>query len=568
MSNAWTDWNQNARIDAAEAEIAAQRRARTRLAEQLREQHGTLQAQLDRLTQAFVALLEHEDIRGELAQHADAAAVRRYAREVVATLVVTGRSTVRTVAEPPDVPGYWLAAAVRGVARDTGERPDREEARRLLEEAVRRDPRRTAAFLTLLDCQTREARWSSGAHLAAVLPGAPSARAAGEVGGTVDGRGGDLVVDRVQRQVWRAVAEGRLGPDALHRLDAALDEALAALDPTQVDQALAARLDGDGPPTAEAAAGRLSRLRAILEGSDPDAVAAAEAADAEARGARRIHLLGFGADASDAARHGRDGRDGRDGQGPDDAEDPLADVLRDLVDAGSPAEGDILLRMAEARQQLGYADADRGSGDPSGSAGALLDLLLDDLTTATPEPGTGPHGVALRVLTPSIDRVARGLEVEAGVPAPSSQPVTIGREQVEVGSDGRAPGWEERARAHAASVHRTPAWRRPAAAALLVVGVVGAVLGVAVDGPYFLLALLGLVAAGGLALHDHSERRAAAEESARMVERTGRQVEETGRELAAAQQAQVAGMATASAEMQRIRALLAAPRQPVGSSVG
>ncbi|WP_278258078.1 hypothetical protein [Nocardioides convexus] len=61
----WTDWTQNRRIADAEEALDAERRARSRLSEQMRQQQGNLQGRLDRLTRAMVALIEHEDIRAE-----------------------------------------------------------------------------------------------------------------------------------------------------------------------------------------------------------------------------------------------------------------------------------------------------------------------------------------------------------------------------------------------------------------------------------------------------------------------------------------------------------------------
>ena len=104
-SNYWTDRRQNQRIEEAEAQLASERRARNRLAQQMREQQGNLQGQIQRLTTALVALIEHEDIRAELGQYSDAANCRRYARDVVATVVVTGGAALRGSVVPREVPG-------------------------------------------------------------------------------------------------------------------------------------------------------------------------------------------------------------------------------------------------------------------------------------------------------------------------------------------------------------------------------------------------------------------------------------------------------------------------------
>jgi len=96
MSQPWESWwyggdrydrETNRRIADIEASQSA---ARSRLASQMAKQQGNLQGQIDRLTEAFVAMVEYEDIRGELNEHADAAGNRKYAREIVPNLVVTG----------------------------------------------------------------------------------------------------------------------------------------------------------------------------------------------------------------------------------------------------------------------------------------------------------------------------------------------------------------------------------------------------------------------------------------------------------------------------------------------
>ena len=124
MSDFWTDWSQNKRIRETEDQIAAvsraNARARSQLAAQMRDQHGNLQAQIDRLTKAFVAMVDYEDIRGELNEYADAAAIRRFARSVIAATMAGGFG-LSTIPVPADATDYWLHPATRGLTgRDQG----------------------------------------------------------------------------------------------------------------------------------------------------------------------------------------------------------------------------------------------------------------------------------------------------------------------------------------------------------------------------------------------------------------------------------------------------------------
>ncbi|MEJ7563038.1 MAG: hypothetical protein WKF45_11020, partial [Ilumatobacteraceae bacterium] len=58
----------------------------------MRKQTGDLQAQIDQLRTALVAAIELQTMQGQLAEYADAAAARRYARDIVALLAAGPRS--------------------------------------------------------------------------------------------------------------------------------------------------------------------------------------------------------------------------------------------------------------------------------------------------------------------------------------------------------------------------------------------------------------------------------------------------------------------------------------------
>lgn len=468
----WTDWKQNRRLEEAEAQLDAERSARSRLADQMRTQQGNLQGQIDRLTRAFVALVEHEDIRAELGQYADAAACRRYAREVVSTVVATGAAALRGAAEPEDVPGYWLAPAARGIVRIAqGETGGPE----LLAEAAHRDPRRTTLLLTLLGALTRDPRWTAGTDLARVLPDRPE-------------------VTYAQRQVWLAVAEGRLAPDG-DALATALRAQVAATGSAGLDE-VAAWLEEIAPPdprhlAVERATAQLAALQQVLAGGGvaPAAALTTDPTDVPAESP---------------------------------PEDPLADCVRSLVDEGSPGEAEILDRMATVRADLGFIDDRAASLAPawSGTAGDVVRLLLDDL--AQP-PGSPRHDLARKALAPTLGRIGDELAAQAAVPPPETRTVEVAGEVLTVTRDGVSGDWP--GRVGAAIERRHPVDRRllPGGGALLALAVVLAGLGFVAAG-WFVLAGAALVGGGTLVGTALLRRRALTETRTSTLAATERRI--------------------------------------------
>ncbi|WP_141014903.1 hypothetical protein [Nocardioides sambongensis] len=512
MSDYWTDWGQNRRLAEAEAALSNERHARSLLAAQMRRQQGDLQAQLDRLTRAFVALLEHEDIRAELSQHTGAADTRRYAGDVVASVIVTGNGPTHQVSVPPDVPGYWLAAATAALATATGAGPGPTGAD-LLEEARRRDARRTSSLLTLVDLQARRVEWSRGRLGEALALGTEASV--------------------LQRQLWLGIAEERLDADAVSTLAASLSAALDAVPAADVDAALVAALSGPtGPRTSEYDA-QVLRLRAL-----------AGCLRGEGAGDRRS-----------APTRGRDTPAETDEGSVEQSEDPLATCTLALIGQGSPAEADILTRMAEVRGELGYDDSATRRIDVDAPAGTVADLLVGDLTRSTPTPGSGAHGVALRVLTPALLRVTDQLEAEATRPAPRSVDVRFRDDAVTVTPSGADDGtWRERA---ARTIpDRSVRWTAPTAAACLVVAVVCGGLGFG-NGAWFLLAALALGAAGGVLYTRSSIRQDVAASRRHAVARWEREIDRTAEQLRSTQETQAAAATSAVSTAAAIRGVLA-----------
>lgn len=511
--NYWTDWNQDKRIDETAQQLAAERRARSRLSEQMRNQQGNLQGQIDRLTRALVALVEHEDIRAELGQYADAAACRRYAREVVSTVVVTGGAALRGSVEPADVPGYWLAAAARGVAAIAQGEARGED---LLVEARHRDPHRTALFLSLLGAQTRDARWGTG-NLTSVLPDQPT-------------------VTAVQRQLWLAVADGRLAPtdiDAPAALAAALTQQVAAVGAPGVERVRewltqeAATSPGELPT--EQAAGQLNALRRVLT-SGPRAA------------------TNGGSTASDATADHTAA----------ESEDPLADCLRSLVDQGSPAEGDILDRMATVRVDLGFLDERSATmaADWSAPAGEVVDLLLADLRAPI---DSSVALLALRVLTPTFAALADDLGRRSAEPAATSHQVHVGGETINVTATGATSAWQAPVSAGVAKRHPVNPLLVPIGVGLVIVGVVCLGLTFVARG-FLVLAVAGILGGGGALFAALRERRDLQEAQVATARSTERSIEQASARLVSEQERSAAATRNAQEHLRAVKEALAVPQ--------
>ena len=173
----------------------------------MRKQTGDLQAQIDQLRTALVAAIELQTMQGQLAEYADAAAARRYARDIVALLAAGPRDDTGPPIVPTDVPSYWLPPAVRAVVARTSS--DDAEADELVDVARGRDPERTDRFLTLLAGVLRRADLANG--LEAQLPRTAK-------------------VTSIQRALWTAVAEGRYGDGASDVFVRRLRAAVASTD--------------------------------------------------------------------------------------------------------------------------------------------------------------------------------------------------------------------------------------------------------------------------------------------------------------------------------------------------
>jgi hypothetical protein len=182
------DWRQDRKLEELGSTLARVRgelsTANTTLKAQLASVTGSLEERITRLSRAFDAFVELSDVRAVLAMFTDTALVRYHARALVTSLV---ESTDAPGASPPDVPGYWLSAAVRVArARYAGDEPVAAD----LTEALRLDDVRTGTFLALL---------------AALAPGAGSTPGADEetLAEALGRFSADGPITGAQRLLWR-----------------------------------------------------------------------------------------------------------------------------------------------------------------------------------------------------------------------------------------------------------------------------------------------------------------------------------------------------------------------------
>lgn len=447
------DNEQRERIESLEESLQHQTQ---RLRSQLAKAQGNLESRLSALARAFDAFVELSDVRAELTLHGDAAVARHRVRGFLTDILAGRAATLRV----DDVPGYWLVSAARALdALIAGDQPGAVEHTTTATEI---DAPRSTLFLTattaLLDLPGMTA-----VQLADLLP------AAG---------GGATSVTHAQRAIWLAAAAGQFG--AAGR--AILRERLTALMSTasegdERDQWRAAvlRLDGakgaTGLPPQRRAAIALAALRAHCAGaldmtpasSDVDGTTAGEA-------------------------------------------DPLADIVRALLDEGSPAEIPLMRRSEELRR---IVESDATPPAPPQlwdvTAGTVAELVRADFAPGTP-PGrrSAAMWAARRWLTAVADDLAR----EATSEPPRTLTIRAAGHTVTVGPNGADPAQYAAAERHIAIAHQTSTRPR------LVAGIGGAIaVAVTVAGFATGLAWLGvlaLIGAGAAAMQLYNQTRTAA----------------------------------------------------------
>ncbi|PDP85345.1 hypothetical protein CQJ94_22835 [Glycomyces fuscus] len=442
----WIDYSQNRRIreledslDSAHYQMATERR---RMRSELSRVRGTLEQRLDRVSASLDAFIELSDVRAVLAMFDGAALARHRTLQML-----DGAPVARPDLE--DVPGYWLVPAALGLhALLEG---DTAAARVRFDEAARRDATRAGHFAALATALTSadHARVMDTAATADLLPRLPSPAEE---------------VTRGQRALWLLTADGSFGDDARQRL---LRSTLLAWTQERVGVPAAAALSalaGDSP-----SASRASRAKG------PGGLAR------RAEAARRITALREGV----ARVTALDGGEASSGAlAPDEVSAAfLGQTLRLLVEEGGPEEAPLLARARELRAVIESG----GEGGPpprwTDTVGTVASLLCDDMVRQD-----APHHRRTFALALQRSAVAEGAEElvrEAAAPVEDSTVLQTQGVRVTLSSHGAEARELERARTRLRERRRGTGSARTYAWGLL-----------AMTG---LLAVLGLVSAGGLA---------------------------------------------------------------------
>ncbi|TDE97609.1 hypothetical protein EXU48_05385 [Occultella glacieicola] len=485
----WYDLEQRRRISDLEASHHASQSSMRR---QMHRATTDLATRVNQLESALVAVVELEDTRERLTEHADAAATRRFAREVVAALPALGRADGAgqvTAVPPPDVPGYWLHPASRALAAELEPAVLQGSAdpEALLAEARRRDTFQTNQTIVCLAAMTGR---PERAHR--LLPELYPA--------------GDQVTDD-ELVIWRAVATGRFGEDAR----AGLVDALRRV--VQVD----------GPLTAE-----IERL--ALGGRRDTGVPAVDAGV----GLEKLHA--WVSSIVTAPVTGTPGES-------KSADDALADQLALLITRGAPGEEGILRRMVQIRGALaaiGVSDGPALPPTPDHTAvGSVRETVLGDLDPRPSGPrwrfqmlgGDGREDVtppdpehrlvALRVVAPAVAQLADRLVEKARTPPAQTDRVRLGR-GVEVTLTPTGPTsstWQKQV----VSTPPLPAWRRPTAIGLGVAAVLLGLLSIQAGPGIIVIGAIAAIAAGVIFYRDRSETarsQAEAQSQRQRAERT------------------------------------------------
>ena len=168
---------------------ARQHRDTSKLRSELHNLQGSLEARLNALTNAFVAFVELDGIRKQLAAFPQHAEARRCAFQDLQVLLDGGVPPMR-----PDVDGYWLPPAMSALRPDGSVDPEQAALAR------QRDPHAAPVFLA-----TAQAAFGAGEAVVAELPKLL----------TPDGQGSWA---EWQLLLWGATLRGAFGPAALTTL--------------------------------------------------------------------------------------------------------------------------------------------------------------------------------------------------------------------------------------------------------------------------------------------------------------------------------------------------------------
>ena len=450
----WYDRRQRRQLQ----EVAASSQERVRgLARRLDDQNASLEEQVDQLREAVVRIAELEDARDELRNFGEIADLRQWARQHLPRL---GRTDAPPPPLPDDVPTSWLHPALAAAVAETEGRSG--TARRLLDEAIRRE-RDTAAAFAIGMGAARE--WPDWVDVGQSVP-APL----------------DDAVDEFDEARWFALATGGVGRNPqvreLRRWLAALPE------------------DADLPPADDIAGTDLPIDRDTLV---RDAVVDATQVDPSEPAVEALAPLVASIDTASALPddHGRLG-------GPADHQAAGVRLAQLAVDEPSPGERAVLDRMAQSRSAISMLDDIDAPPEDIDVHTFLVERLVRDEPKAS-------RRTAAALLADAL----RAMNLDTGHPGPEpTSTVEVAGLDIELPDAGLPLGWTERVTEHVAAQHPTARWTIP----VLVLGVVIAIGGVAVVatvGPVgWALVGLGVVTALGAAIRrrrDTSSRAAAVE---------------------------------------------------------
>ena len=190
-----------AQAEALSASRVRQQRDTSKLRSELRTMQGSLEARLDALTNAFVAFVELDGIRKQLAAFPQHTEARRYAFQDLQVLLDGGIPPQR-----PDVDGYWLPPAMAALRPDGSVDPEQAALAR------QRDPHTAPVFLA-----TAQAAFGAGETVVAELP---KLLAPDDQGTWAEW----------QLLLWGATLRGAFGPAALTTLTATFRPLITSAD--------------------------------------------------------------------------------------------------------------------------------------------------------------------------------------------------------------------------------------------------------------------------------------------------------------------------------------------------
>jgi hypothetical protein len=332
----------------------------------------------------------------EAEQFGAAAAVRAFARTHLGALMDAERA-VPSVADVVDVPGYWLAPAVMGVAGLLGGGAQGADAKERLAEASRRDAHQTAVFVVGV-LGARGVGEDAEPWLAAALPT--------DIAVAVADNAAEVTL--AERCLWLAYAAGDYGTAGRAVLGDWLGALATVVEPADLERAFGAFGGRSGATLALAGSPRSRSVRS--QAIENTLRAAATAADSLTVVLDVLNGEMRPVDAAQASKA---------------AEPGIEALLAALIEEGSPPEVELIRKAAELETLA------QRSVEPEASAtvrwdanvGTAADLLLADLTDVA-EAAAFRRETALTALARPLAAFADTLLARAAtLPASISVPI-------------------------------------------------------------------------------------------------------------------------------------------------